>query len=159
GSGWLHPTDTTVNIAIGQSSIPQPEGLSIEVPDALGNWRPIRKGLGFPAGKMKTVVLDLSGIFRAGAARRLRLRTNLEIYWDKLEWASGAPERNRIQHLGLQSAELRYRGFSVVKAANVSCPELPYYNSLMSSGQIWRDLEGYATRHGDVRELLEKIDD
>jgi hypothetical protein len=28
----------------------------------------------------------------------------------------------------------------------------------MGSGQIWRDLEGYTTRPGDVRELLEKID-
>jgi len=159
GSGWLHPTDATVNIAIGQNGIPQPDGLSIEAPDAQGNWKAVRKGLGFPAGKMKTVVLNLTGIFTPDAPRRLRLRTNLEIYWDQLAWASGAPDRNRIQHLGLQSAELRYRGFSQVKAANQSSPELPYYNSLIGSGQIWHDLEGYATRYGDIRELLEKIDD
>jgi Tfp pilus assembly protein PilF len=159
GSGWLHPTDATVNIAIGQNSIPQPEGLSIEVMDAQGNWKTARKGLGFPAGKMKTVVLDLTGMFHPGAPRRLRLRTDLEIYWDQLQWAAAAPDRNRIQHLGLASADLHYRGFSVVKAANQSSPELPYYNSLMSSGHIWHDLEGYATRYGDIRELLEKIDD
>jgi tetratricopeptide (TPR) repeat protein len=159
GSGWLHPTDATVNIAIGQNSMPQPEGLTIEVPDAQGNWRTARKGLGFPAGKMKTVVLDLTSIFHPGAPRRLRLRTNLEIYWDQLAWAAGAPDRNRIQHLGLASADLRFRGFSEVKAANQSSPELPYYNSLIGSGQMWHDLEGYATRYGDIRELLEKIDD
>jgi len=159
GSGWLHPTDATVNIAIGQNSIPQPEGLAIEVRDAQGKWKTARKGLGFPAGKMKTVVLDLTGIFRPGAPRRLRLRTNLEIYWDQLAWAAAAPDRNRIQHLGLASADLRYRGFSEVRAANQSSPELPYYNNLMSSAQIWHDLEGYATRYGDIRELLEKIDD
>jgi tetratricopeptide (TPR) repeat protein len=159
GSGWLHPTDATVNIAIAQNSIPQPQGLSIEVPDARGSWKTARKGLGFPAGKMKTVVLDLTGIFHPGAPRRLRLRTNLEIYWDQLAWAGGAPDRNRIQHLGLASADLRYRGFSEVRAANQSSPELPYYNSLIGSGQIWHDLEGYATRYGDIRELLDKIDD
>ena len=64
-AGWVHPTDATVNIAIGQNSIAQPEGLSIEVPDAHGAWMPARKGLGFPAGKMKTIVLDLTGIFQA----------------------------------------------------------------------------------------------
>ncbi len=158
-SGWVHPTDATVNIAIGQNSIAQPEGLSIEVPDEHGAWKTARKGLGFPAGKMKTIVLDLTGLFKPGAPRRLRLRTNLEIFWDKLAWAAAAPDRNRVQHLNLSAAELRYRGFSTVSAANESSPELPDYNRIMSTGQIWHDLEGYATRHGDVRELLEKIDD
>jgi hypothetical protein len=107
---------------------------------------------------MKTVVLDLTGIFVPGAPRRVRVRTNLEIYWDQLEWATAARDQNRVQHLDLASAELRYRGYSVVKAANSSSPELPQYDKIMGSGQIWRDLEGYTTRFGDVRELLEKID-
>jgi hypothetical protein len=42
-TGWTHPTDATVNIAIGQNSIPQPQGLSIEVPDAHGKWTPRRR--------------------------------------------------------------------------------------------------------------------
>jgi hypothetical protein len=46
-----------------------------------------------------------------------------------------------------------------VKAANPSSPELPAYNKIASTGQIWHDLEGYTTRPGDVRELLEKTDD
>ncbi len=158
GTGWTHPTDATVNIAIGQSSIPQPEGLSIEVLDSRGNWVTARNKLGFPAGKMKTVVLDLSGVFHPGAPRKLRLRTNLEIYWDQLQWASAAPDHNRVQHVGLSSAELRYRGFSTVTQANASSPELPDYNQIAGTGQIWRDLEGYATRYGDIRELLEKSD-
>jgi len=159
GSGWMHPTDATVNIAIGQNSGPQPEGLSIEVPDAKGRWVTARRGLGFPAGKMKTVILDLTGLFRPNAPRKLRLRTNLEVYWDQLAWASGAPDQNHVRHLTLQTAELWYRGFSLVSTASPSSPELPDYNSLMGSGQVWHDLEGYATRYGDVRELLEKIDD
>ncbi len=159
GTGWVHPTDATVNIAIGQSGIPPPEGLSIEVPDKRGNWVTAKKNLGFPAGKMKTVVLDLTGVFLPGAPRKLRLRTNLEIYWDKLEWAVAAPDHNRIAHLGLSGAELRYRGFSAVQAADQSSPELPDYNQLAGTGQIWHDLEGYYTRYGDVRELLDKIDD
>ena len=46
-----------------------------------------------------------------------------------------------------------------MKAADASSPELPDYNRIASTGQIWRDLEGYATRYGDITELLMKIDD
>jgi Tfp pilus assembly protein PilF len=158
-TGWVHPTDATVNIAIGQNSIAQPQGLSIETVDAHGKWSAAKSGLGFPAGKMKTVVLDLSGVFHASAPRKLRLRTNLEVYWDQLAWAAGAPDGNRIERLALSSAELRYRGFSEVKSAGPSSPELPDYNKMASSSAIWHDLEGYATRFGDVGELLEKVDD
>jgi tetratricopeptide (TPR) repeat protein len=159
GHGWMHPTDATTNVALGQNSDAPPESLHIEVPDAAGTWVSARKGLGFPAGKMKTVVLDLTGIFRPNAPRKLRLGTNLEVYWDKLEWAAGAPDQSRTKHLQLSQAELRYRGFSMVKQANESSPEVPDYNQLEGTAQKWRDLIGYCTRHGDVRELLEKIDD
>jgi hypothetical protein len=42
---------------------------------------------------------------------------------------------------------------------NPSSPEIPDYNHLEGSKQRWRDLVGYYTRYGDVRELLKKIDD
>jgi hypothetical protein len=119
-----------------------------------------KSGLGFPAGKLKTVVLDLNNIFRPGAPRRLRLRTNMEIYWDKLEWAEGLPESTfKAQRINLSSAELRYRGFSKFTQANDSSPEIPDYNQLAGTSQKWRDLIGYYTRFGEVRELLEKTDD
>jgi len=156
--GWMHPSDATTNVALGQNSAPHPEGLSIEVPDASGKWVTARAGLGFPAGRVKTVVLDLTGTFRQGAARKLRLRTNLEIYWDQLAWAAGA-DSLRVAHLELASADLEFRGFSEMHQANLSSPELPDYNKLVANGQRWRDMEGYFTRYGDVRELLAKIDD
>ena len=56
-------------------------------------------------------------------------------------------------------AELRYRGFSVVHAADRSSPELPQYHALEGIAPRWRDLIGYYTRFGDVRELLEVVDD
>jgi Tfp pilus assembly protein PilF len=160
GHGFLHPTDGSINVAYGQTSYPPPQGLSIETPDAQGNWRVAKSGLGFPAGKLKTVVLDLNNVFRPGAPRKLRLRTNMEIYWDNLEWAEAAPESTlKTQRVNPSSAELRYRGFSTFTQANDSSPELPDYNRLAGTAQKWRDLIGYYTRHGDVRELLEKIDD
>jgi tetratricopeptide (TPR) repeat protein len=160
GHGFLQPTDSSINVAYSQSGYPPPQGLSIETPSAEGKWLAAKTGLGFPAGKMKTVVLDLNNIFRSGAPRKLRLRTNLEIYWDKLEWAEGLPETTyKTQRAGLSSAELRYRGFSKFTRANDSSPELPDYNQLAGTGQKWRNLTGYYTRHGEARELLEKVDD
>ncbi len=158
GQGWMHPSDATTNVALGQNSAPHPEGLSIEVLDASGKWVKARAGLGFPAGRVKTVVLDLAGIFSPGAERKLRLRTNLEIYWDQLQWAAGA-DSLKVAHLELASADLEFRGFSEMHQANLSSPELPDYNNVVANGQRWRDMEGYFTRYGDVRELLAKIDD
>ncbi|HZI86014.1 MAG TPA: hypothetical protein VFD48_04220, partial [Pyrinomonadaceae bacterium] len=42
---------------------------------------------------------------------------------------------------------------------NDSSPEIPDYNRLSGSKQRWRDLIGYYTRFGDVRELLMQADD
>jgi Tfp pilus assembly protein PilF len=160
GSGWMHPTDATVNIALSQNSDPPPQGLSIEVPDAAGHWVVKKSGLGFLAGKGKTMVIDLSQIFVPGAPRKLRLRTNLEIYWDQLAWAPGVADSTTVvAPAPLRKADLLYRGFSIMKAANASSPETPDYNGLEGTSQKWRDLEGYYTRHGDVRELIEKVDD
>jgi hypothetical protein len=96
GDGFVHPTDGTVNIAMSQpANYVPPHGLSLEVPDGKGGWRVVNPALGFPAGKKKTVLIDLRGVFPAGtpvAERRLRLRTNMEVYWDRLEWAIGLPD-------------------------------------------------------------------
>ncbi len=160
GNGWMHPSDGTTNVALGQNSDPPPQGLRIEVPDAQGKWVTAKASLGFLAGRMKTAVLDIGDVFRPGAPRRLRLRTNLEIYWDQLAWAAGLPDTDTtVRRAPLTSADLTYRGFSVIDVANASSPEIPDYNRLAGTAQKWRDLEGYYTRFGDVRELLERIDD
>jgi hypothetical protein len=158
--GFLHPTDASVNIALSQNSQTPPHGLILEVADGKGGWAVARDGLGFPAGKHKIILVDLSNVFRPGAPRRFRLRTNMEIYWDKLEWSTGLPSTQiKTEHLNPQTAELRYRGFSVMSRANMSSPELPEYDRIATTTQKWRDLSGYYTRFGDIRELLAQVDD
>lgn len=160
GSGWMHPTDATVNIALSQNSAPPPRGLSLEAPDREGRWVVRKSDLGFLAGKGKTMVIDLSQVFLPGAPKKMRLRTNLEIYWDQLAWATGvADSKTVVAEAPLRAATLSYRGFSELRAANASSPEIPNYNRLAGTAQNWRDLEGYYTRLGDVRELLAKVDD
>lgn len=159
GQGWIHDTDATIVKAQAQNSTAHPRGMSIEVPDASGRWIIVRDGLGFPKGRVKTIILDISGIFQPNAPRKLRLCTNLELYWDKLAWGAGSPEKMQVRHLGLSAADLRFRGFSLITKANATSPELPHYDRVEESDLRWRDQEGYATRYGDVRELLENIDD
>ncbi len=160
-TGWIYPTDSSINVAIGQQHL-QPHGIALEAQDEHGRWIVVSPDLGFPAGKNKTILIDLTAVARAGVAhpRRVRLRTNLEVYWDRLALADDAPDAAvRPVRIAPSTAELRYRGFSKTDYARHDVPEIPRYDQLANVGQRWRDLIGYYTRFGDVRELLAKVDD
>lgn len=159
-NGWMHPTDSSINVAISQGSQEQAKPLSLEIPDGRGGWEVVRPNVGFPAGRKKICLFDLAGVFKPGTPHRLRLRTNLEIYWDSFEWAVGLPGAQlKTTRLNPEVADLHHRGYSVINQRDDSSPETPDYNRLASSKQIWRDLIGYYTRFGDVRELLLRPDD
>jgi tetratricopeptide (TPR) repeat protein len=158
--GWLHPSDSSINIAMSQGHREHARPLSLEVPDGRGGWKVANGNLGFPAGRKKICLIDLAHVFVPGTPRRVRLRTNLEVYWDSIEWAKGQPDSPvKITQLAPVTADLHYRGYSVINQANPSSPEIPDYNHLLASTQIWRDLSGYYTHYGDVRELLAGSDD
>ncbi len=159
--GWLHPTDSSINVALSQGKHAPPRDLSLEVDDGRGGWKVIKPHLGFPSGKNKTVVLDLHNVFVPGAPRRLRLRTNLEIFWDRIVWAGASPTNAKANSTRLlpDVADLRFRGMSPMKPKNASSPELPGPYQQVSAGQKWRDLVGFYTRFGDVKPLLNTIDD
>jgi Tfp pilus assembly protein PilF len=158
--GWLHPSDSSVNVAISQGKHEQARALSLEVPDGHGGWVVAHSNLGFPAGRKKICLFDLANIFRPDTPHRVRLRTNLEVYWDSIEWAQGLPQTLlKITRLAPAVADLHYRGYSMIHQENSSSPEIPDYNHLAGTKQPWHDLEGYYTRYGDVRELLSGVDD
>jgi Tfp pilus assembly protein PilF len=159
--GSIHDTESSVNVAITQGNRWRAHGLSVEVPDGRGGWITAQDNLGFPAGRKKTILFDLTNVFRPGTPRRVRLRTNLEIYWDAIHWAQGAPDTPLKQvTLDPTAADLHYRGYSVMHMPiGAGAPEVPDYNVIEGTKQRWRDLIGYYTRYGDVRELLKTIDD
>jgi hypothetical protein len=158
-TGWVHPTDSSVNVALGQGNHPAPSGLALHVADAAGRFTLARPGLGFPAGKDKTVLIDLAGIFPPTGPRRVRLSTNLEIFWDRMGWAAGRPDVTlQPRRLEMTKADLRFRGYSVTEQKDASTPERPRY-VIGGVAARWRDLEGFHTRFGDVRELLQAVDD
>ena len=159
--GSIHDTESSVNVAITQGNRWRAHGLSIEVPDGHGGWVTAQDNLGFPAGRNKTILLNLSNIFRPGTPRQVRIRTNLEIYWDAIQWAEAAPLTPlKTVTLDPSLADLHYRGYSVMHMPGAArAPEVPDYNQIEGSKQHWRDLIGYYTRYGDVRELIKRIDD
>src|SRR5687768_13700634 len=125
--GWMHPTDSSINVAISQANTDRQEqakALALEVPDGRGGWEIAKPNVGFPAGRKKICLFDLANVFKPGTPRKVRLRTNLEIYWDLLEWATASPSAApKITHLNPELADLRYRGYSVINQANASSPE------------------------------------
>ena len=157
--GSIHDTESSINVAITQGQRWRAHGLSVEVPDGHGGWVVAQDNLGFPAGRKKTILFNLTNVFRAGTPRRIRIRTNLEIYWDALHWAQGAPDTALKTATLKPAADLHYRGYSVIHRPDAGAPEVPDYYASLASKQQWRDLIGYYTRYGDVGELLNKIDD
>jgi Tfp pilus assembly protein PilF len=159
--GSIHDTESSVNVAITQGSRWRAHGLSLEVPDGHGGWDTARDNLGFPAGRKKTILFNLTNVFRPGTPRRVRIRTNLEIYWDAIHWAQGAPDTQlKTVTLSPSMADLHYRGYSVMHMPGAArAPEVPDYNQIEGTKQRWRDLIGFYTRYGDVRELVNHIDD
>lgn len=159
-SGWLRPTDSSINLALSQGSIEPPKGLKVEYLNNDGQWITLHENYGIPAGKTKTILLDLEGVFDRDIDRKVRLTTSSEIYWDGIFQAE-KKDSDQITETKLKPVkmDLRYRGFSEWSRADSTSPMLPDYNVISSTAQRWRDLEGFHTRFGDVSELLEKVDD
>ncbi len=159
-SGWIYPTDSSINVAISQGRYDAPQGIRVEVPDGKGGWIAAEENVGFPTGKNKTMLVDLEDIFVEGTERKVRLYTNMEIYWDQLQ--VGVKETNpqfETHEIAAETAELRYRGYSSVERPGRFVPEKPDYQQISGTTPKWFDLVGFYTRFGDVKELTGEIDD
>jgi len=158
-NGWIFPTDASINVAIAQAGNIPIVSPALEAQDAKGRWRTIAPDLGFPSGKSKTVLADLSGKLRPGD-RRLRVRTNLHIYWDQAYLAGSAPGSPvNVTTLAPVTAHLHARGFSrPFRKGGSYGPHWFDYDSV-STATPWRPIEGWFTRYGDVLPLLDAADD
>ena len=156
--GWIRPTDTSINVAAAQGDHPSPVPLRVSVPDGNGVWKAVLPNAGFPAGKNKTIVLTLPAGSFAGGDHRVRMETNLEVYWDRIAFALADANPALSSAAETAAADLRFLGFPAMKRTGADAPNLPDYNAIQTS-PAWRDLEGFYTRFGDVRELLDDVDD
>ncbi len=123
-----------------------------------GKWETVIENLGFPMGKDKNVIANLSDKFLS-PDHRIRIQTNMEIYWDQIFFAdeiSKAPVSLTV--LNPVSADLHYRGFSrSYRKGGRYGPHWFDYNEVDKNNK-WRDLTGYYTRYGDVLPLLKDSD-
>jgi Flp pilus assembly protein TadD len=185
--GWIYPSDASINVALSQQQMLRPEMPVLEVRDARGRWvEPAGGGMiGFPAGKDKTMVIDLAGLFPT-RDHHVRVRTSMQVYWDQAFVAddangggrggqeataavkgqlrrSGGQETTaavaRVTTLSPISADLHFRGFSrMYRRGGRYGPHWFAYEDVTRESP-WRPITGSATRFGDVRPLLEGSDD
>ena len=158
-TGWMHPTDTSLNIGLSQNANRQlPAPPSLWAPNASGQFVCKQPFMGFPGGKPKTIVIDLKDVFE-GSDTRLRIESSQQIYWDQAYiTVDEPPVPIASQELKLQSAELRYRGFGRLMPRAADQPHWYDYHQL-SLQPKWPPLEGLFTRYGDVITQMQLDDD
>jgi hypothetical protein len=152
---------------------------------AKSKWVRVMDDMGFPAGGPRTMTADLSGKLPVGT-RKIRLTTNLQIYWDgilvnrtaqdgsrevpfdKLRAGSRPAGANaglrddaagvRTTPIPLVRAELANHGFPL-KIEGTPPGNVQYiYEKTSATGPYTRPAGTY-TRYGDVLPLLTDLDD
>jgi tetratricopeptide (TPR) repeat protein len=155
-TGYVNYFSATSLYAAWQAGVkPISPYVEAQMPD--GAWRRIADDVGFPAGLERTIVVDLTGKLPAGA-RKIRLATNLQIYWDQVLIDNNAEAEARTAEVPLTLATLHFRGYPK-QTEGASPGDLDYdYDRVSLTGPFQRQRGSY-TRMGDVTELVRGIDD
>ncbi len=135
---------------------PIPPYVEAQLPN--GQWKRVIHDMGFPAGLPRTIVVNLTGKLPPGT-RRIRITTNLQIYWDRMLEDNGVSQPGDIHQipLHLASANLAFRGYPQ-QIAQPAPGLITYdYNSNSSTGPFMHARGDY-TRYGNVTPLLQSID-
>ena len=158
-SGWVDWADGSTFL---QNAQQDKQGLImpyLQVKNARGHWQTVIADMGIPAGKPKTISVDLTGKFLS-ASREVRIVTNLCVYWDEIFLSENTLKPQVIlTEAAARAADLHFRGFSkAVIDADRKQPEDFLYNDVSPVSQ-WNPTSGFYTKFGDVRELLAGVDD
>jgi len=152
-TGWLRFGGGMANIAASHNpEFPFPFPV-LEVQGSDGNWNSVDVRFGAPAGKTKTILVDLSGKLTKGA-RKLRLTQAFEIHWDRIALF----EKSELVHDEFQmlptATELREHGYSEFAELPWTEPLTPIYSQLLPRPRWRRNVSGWVTRYGAVDELI-----
>jgi tetratricopeptide (TPR) repeat protein len=164
-SGYIEYFTATSMYAADQAGI-QPFAPYVEAQDQSGKWLRVVDDMGFPAGLPRTITVDLTRKLPAGT-RRIRLTTNLQIYWDQVlvddsEQLPAVPSAQHkdvvIRDVPLAKATLGFHGYPQVVEGGTP-GDLSYrYEVASATGPYSREVGAY-TRPGDVTLLLQNVDD
>ena len=90
---------------------------------------------------------------------RLRIRTNMEVFWDQIYAGIDVSEQTLVKHeLHPVVADLRALGYPREFSPDGANPTVYDYHRL-DLGVPFKNMMGQFTDHGDVRQLLRKVDD
>jgi tetratricopeptide (TPR) repeat protein len=156
--GFIEYFSATSMYAAWQSGLkPVSPYVEAQLPD--GSWKRVIDDMGFPAGLPRTITVDLTGKLPPGT-RRIRITTNLQIYWDQVLVDNGPEQPNRIRttELPLASATLAFRGYPQ-QVEGATPGDLTYYYDQSSTTGPFSQFRGSYTRYGDVTSLLRNVDD
>ncbi len=158
-NGWLRFGGGMANIAASHdASLPFPFPV-LEAEVAPGQWKTLNVTVGAPAGKTKTIIVDLDGELEPGT-QRLRLTQAFEIHWDRIammEKKSNA--QTVITFIKPSIANLHFRGFSPMKNLPPDWPLTPDYDTINPNSYWTVTPGGWCTRYGDVSELIASRDE
>jgi hypothetical protein len=157
-TGWFFWTDASVNVAAARTPGVEFVPPTLEVPAEEGGWRPAGPPVGFPAGKTKSMVLDVSGLL-SREDPRLRIGSTLRLYWDSIRLAVGPDGPQRTTALEPSSARLWPRGFSApIASGRDDLPERFDWD-VRAAFPRWNQHPGRYTRFGETLPLVTAVDD
>ncbi len=134
----------------------EPIRVERQAPD--GRWQTIVPDGGAPGGMARTMTIDLTDQLTP-ATRKLRLTTNLELFYDRIFVArAGRVDTVSVSPVPLREATLRYAGFALEYSPDGRLP-LIYDYDLREATAPFHTLQGAYTRYGAVTELLTEFDD
>ncbi|MCA8979253.1 MAG: VCBS repeat-containing protein [Planctomycetes bacterium] len=158
-TGWFDWSDASANMAAartpGVDFIPP----IFQVPDGEGGWRDCGPPYGFPAGKTKTMVVDVAD-WLDREDPRMRVFCSLQLYWDRISLATCGDDAARVRtELAPESANLWLRGFSdPIESEAEDLPERFEWERVAHFPR-WNQHPGMYTRLGDCNPLLGEVDD
>ncbi len=157
-AGWVEYPYSQTNYAAATAGValkpPQVERRNDD-----GTWTVIEPNAGYPAGLPRQTTLDLTGKLN-GPRCQIRLRTNMECYWDQAFLAVRDPSAEaslRVKTLPVGRASLGHRGYLRESSPDARDPLLYDYDHVDPAP--FALMAGMLTRYGDVRDLLNNDDD
>ena len=153
-TGWTDYAFSSDDLAASQSgkSLFLPR---LEVKNRRGEWQTVIDSIGIPIGRPQTLVVDLTGKFLTDS-REVRIVTNFKTFWDKIAVDTSAPTVVKTTELSPNTADLRERGFSrEIKFGEMIATDYDH----VERDDRWKHFRGDFTRLGDVKPLLNAVDD
>ncbi len=152
--GWVEYPYSQTSFAAWQAGAGfDPPSLEARAGD--GPWVMIAERFGYPAGMPRRMALPLRGL--PPGASQLRLRSNLEVYWDRLSVAFAEPLQGvQPRLMRLQNARVAKTGFAKRTDSAQRRPQYDY----QQRRPFWdaRYMRGLYTRLGPAEELVNRAD-